>query len=326
MKYFYTTLLFALSIYTHAQTNGSASDFLGKISLSVMLDEQRESLTIPQRNKIESKIIALASRYGISGRGPSNFLITPRFEIYNEQMMEGMQNMYVVTVDLNLFIKQAKAGIIYSTLTKQLQGTGYSRNDAITNAISQININDPDVKKFMDEGKSKIISFYNSKCSDILLEAEKYAGTNNFDHALAILMCVPVEATPCYEKIKNKSIEIFKKSQTKNCQSIIQLAKTQEAANQYLTSLQTLSQLDPTASCFKESQTIIKSVEAKLDADIKRQWDMEREKMKNKLELEKLQLQTISQSVSSVFGGGSGGSSSPQGGNSIWGTILNFLF
>lgn len=316
MKYFLLVIgLIPAFVFSQQNTN----DFLGKICLSVVMDEQREALTENQKSKIESKIIGIVSRYGVSGKGPANFVINPRFEVYNEQKVEGMQNLFVLTVELNLFIKQTKANIIYSTYTKSLQGTGYSHNEAIVNAISQIDGNDPELGKFIEQGKNKIIAFYNSKCNDILMEADKYANTNDYQRALAILMCVPTEATPCYERIKAKSIEIFKKYQSKQCNQLIQQAKAFEAANQYTNALRILSQIDPTSSCYAESQAIIKSVEAKLDADIKRQWDLERDKMKTKVELEKMQMQLIASTVTSAFG-------VLGGGGSIWSSILSFLF
>lgn len=308
-----------------AAQSTDTNDFLGKISLSVMMNEQSEILSATQKSKIESKIISLVSRYGVSGKGTSNFVINPRFEIYNEQKVEGMQNLIVLTVELNLFIKQSKANIIYATYNKQLQGTGYNRNEAIVNAISQINANDPAVKAFIEEGKQKIIAFYNSKCNDIIMEADKYAKTNNYEHSLAILMSVPVEATPCYEKINNKSIEIFKLYQKKQCQSQIQIAKTQIAAKQYQAALTSLTFVDPTSACFSEANKLIASAESKLTAEDKRLWDMEREKMKNKIEMEKYQIDAmkgVANSFLGIFGGGSSGG----GGGSILGTIMNFLF
>ncbi len=298
------------------------NDFLGKISLSVMMDEQSEALAATQKSKIESKIISLVSRYGVSGKGHSNFVINPRFEIYNEQKVEGMQNLIVLTVELNLFIKQSKANIIYATYNKQLQGTGYNRNEAIVNAISQISANDPAVKTFIEEGKQKIIAFYNSKCNDIIMEADKYAGMNNYEHALAILMSIPVEATPCHDKIKDKSIATFKLYQKKQCQSQIQLAKSQIAGKQYHSALNTLAFIDPTAACFNESNTLIASAESKLTAEDKRLWDMEREKMKNKIEMEKYQIDAMKGVANSFLGSFGGGG----GGGSLIGSILGFLF
>lgn len=283
-------LLILITAITTAQTS-NANDFLGKISLSVMLDQQTEALYPTQKTKIESKIISLVSRYGISGQGPANFVINPRLEIYDEKVVEGMRNLTVVTLELNLFIKQAKANIIYATYNKQLQGTGYNKNEAITNAISQINANDPAVKTFIEEGKQKIISFYNSKCNDIVMEADKYAGMNDFERALAILNCVPVEATPCYQKIKDKSIAIFKKYQSKNCESVLLSAKANIAGNNFIAALNTLALVDPTSSCFSQTKSLITSTESKLDAQDKLEWSRQRELMKDKLELEKLQIQ-----------------------------------
>lgn len=316
MRLINTILLLFILFFADAQSTG----YLGKINLSVVKDEQTERLYPTQITKLESKIISAVSRYGISGQGySSNFVITPRLEVYDEQLVEGMKNLYVITLELNLFIKQAKANIVYSTYNKQLKGTGASKNEAITNAISQLNANDPSFKVFIEEGQKKILAFYNSKCNDIILEADKYAGMNDYTRALAILMSVPTEATPCYEKIKNKSISIFKLYQKKECQAQLQIAKAQIAGQQYMLGLQTLTFIDPTSSCYTEAKTLMASVDSKITAEQKRQWEMQKEKMKNEMEMEKYEIDAIKGVVETVVGGLVSGAN-------IWETMLGFLF
>lgn len=323
------TILFAIFFFNSFSQVQQLNDYLGKITLSVVMDQQTEALYPTQKSKIESKVISLVSRYGISGQGyGANFIINPRLEIYDEQLVEGMRNLYVVTVELNLFIKQAKANIIYSTYNKQLKGTGYSKNEAITNAISQINGNDPDVKIFIEEGKNKIIAFYNSKCNDIITEADKYAAMDEYERSIAILMSVPVEASPCNQKIKEKSVSIFKLYQKKKCQSQIQEAKALSVQKAYSQALQTLTFIDPSSACFTESKTIMSQIQSKMDTEEQRAWEKDKERMKNQVEIEKYQTDAMKNVANNVVGIFSGGekSGSNSGSKSIVNTVLDFLF
>jgi hypothetical protein len=72
-------------------------------------------------------------------------VIYPKFAIYETNVVEGgMQNITVVSVELSLFIKQVDNNMLFSTISKQLKGSGSSKELAITNAISKIPTNDPD--------------------------------------------------------------------------------------------------------------------------------------------------------------------------------------
>ncbi len=312
----------------NAQNTADTQDnYLGKITLSVTRPENPDGLTASQISKLQTRALAIAARNGIGGVSYStNFVITPKLDIYDTEVAEGMRNITVVTTELTLAIKQSNNGLVFSTYSKSIKGAGFNKEDALNNAISQINASDPKAKEFVEEGKKKILAFYNSKCSDILTEADKYAGMNNYERALAILMSVPVEATPCYNKIKDKSISIFKLYQKKQCQSQIQVAKSQIAGKQFMGALQTLSFIDPTSSCINESRSLIAATESKISAEEKRQWEMEKEKMKNNMEMERYQIDAMKSVAGSFLGMFGGGGKEGSGGGSLIGSILGFLF
>jgi len=320
MKTIKTALLklFLLScIHSVYSQESATNDYLGKISLYVVQIENSERLKEAQRSKLESKVMSIATKNGVAGTGfGGSFLLYPKFEIYNENVVEGMQNMTVLDIELNLFIKQKSNNAVFSSYNKTFRGTGNSKDQAINNAISQINPNDASAKAFIEEGKNKIIQFYNSKCNDIILEADRYAGMNDFRMALAILTSVPIEATPCYEKIRDKSIRVYKLYLQKQCQSVMLLAKSQIAGNQYSAGLRTLATIDPTSNCYKEAQATIQATEGKIDADELKRWEQEKERLKITAEAEKAQWNAVTSVATSFF----------QETPSLWDTIWNFLF
>ncbi len=319
MKNYIALSLILIVAVTSAQiTNTDSPDnFLGKISLSVNISDNPANLDGAQLSKLQSKVLSIATRNGVGGVSyNSNFVMYPKLEIYNTEVAEGMRNITVVTTELNLFIKQQSNGLVFSSYNTTLKGSGFNKADAINNAISQINPSDPKAKAFIEEGKNKIISFYNSKCNDIISEADKYSGMNDYERALAILMSVPVEATPCYDKIKDKSIKVFKLYQSKRCESLLQAAKAQSAGKQYMKAFNILAMIDPNSSCYGEAKALINTTETKLDAYTKTQWDHQREIMKDKMEIEKMQIQAMRDVTVAYF------NRTPL----LYGSIFGFLF
>ena len=296
----------------------NGNEYIGKITLSVISGQNPDNFSSAILSKFKSKITSVTSRYGIAATDyVGGFAIVSDLHLYNEKLLEGMENIFVLDIEVHLSIKQFNTNLIFSNYDAKLKGTGNSKDEAINNALSQINIGDNKLKMFIEEGKTKVIQFYNSKCNDIITEADKYAGMGEYDRALAILMSVPTEATPCNEKIKTKSLEIFKSFQQKECRTLLQLAKTEVVQKAYVNALRTLSLVDVTSSCYNETQSSINTIESKIDTELRRQWEIEKEKMKNRIELEKMQLESM-KSVAGSFLGGKGGS--------LFSSILGFLF
>ena len=279
---------------TISSTIAQSSSDIGKIALSVIMPENVDGLDVSQLSKMETKITQIVSSTGLAASGyNNNFVIYPKFAIYDSSVVEGgMQNITVVTCELSLFIKQVDNNIIFATISKSLKGSGKNKNTAITNAISKIPTNDQQFKLFVVTGKDKIIAYYESKCQDIITKSESLVKMQDYEQALGLLMTVPEEVS-CYSKVQEKSIEAYKTYQNQKCKVQIQEAKTQLASNNYNYALQILSQIDPSTSCFKESQTLVTNLATKVDAEEKKQWDLKMKIYNDNVELEKNRINAV---------------------------------
>jgi hypothetical protein len=243
---------------------------VGKIALSVIMPDNVEGLNTSQLSKLETKISQIVIASGLAASGyNNNFVVYPKFAIYETNVVEGgMQNITVITSELSLFIKQVDNNMMFSTISKSLKGSGNSKELAITNAISKIPSNDPEFKTFIETGKTKIIKYYETKCEDIISKSDGFVKMQKFEQALGLLMSVPEEVSSCYNKIQDKSIVAYKAYQTQKCSELIQKAKTTLASNDFVGALNILADIDPSATCFKEAQTIAKTAEAKFPAAV----------------------------------------------------------
>jgi hypothetical protein len=292
MKNLFTIIIaIVLSNSLFAQT---AND-IGKIALSVVMPDNVDGLNTSQLSKLETKISQIVVASGLAASGyNNNFVVYPKFAIYETNLVEGgMQNITVITSELSLFIKQVDNNLMFSTISKQLKGSGNNKELAITNAISKIPSNDPDFRTFIETGKTKIIKYYENKCEDIISKSEGFIKMQKFEQALGLLMSVPEEVSSCFNKIQDKSIIAYKAYQTQKCSELIQKAKTTLASNDFVGALDILADIDPSATCFKEAQTIAKTAEAKVTTEEKKQWDFQMKQYNDEISLEKQRINAI---------------------------------
>lgn len=298
-KIYFTVIILVVTFTSFAQTTND----IGKIALSVVMPENVDGLDNSQISKLQTKISQIVTVSGLGASGyNNNFVIYPKFAIYESNIVEGgMQNITVITADLSLFIKQVDNNIIFSTINKPLKGSGSTKELAIANAISKISTNDPDFKTFIETGKLKIVSYYQTKCVDIIKKSDTYIKMQQYEQALGLLMSVPEEVSSCYDKIQDKAIEAYKAYQTQRCSELIQKARTTLAANDYAVALNILSDIDPSATCFNEAQIIAKSAEKKVDAEEKKQWDFQMKQYNDAVSLEKHRIQAIKEIAISYY-------------------------
>lgn len=279
------------------------TDDVGKIALSVVMPENIEGLSTSQLSKLESKIIQITTKAGLSALGYNqNFVIYPKFNVYSVDIIEGgMQNIIVVTAELSLYIKQTSSNILFSSVSKNIKGSGKNKELAMNNAIAQISTIDKSFASFMIEGKNKILKYYETHCDNIIKKADGYIQMQQFTQALGLLMSIPEEIQSCHDKVIEKSIATFKAYQNQICNEKMQQARAKFAAQDYNGALEILAGIDPSANCFNESQKMIKSVENKVSTEVKKQWDFKMKQYNNEISLEKQRINAIKEIAVSYY-------------------------
>jgi hypothetical protein len=280
-----TTLIILLTLVTAVLQAQNTTEFseadLGKIAISVQVLPQ-DRLTEAQRSRLESKLFQLVTRHGVSGAGPGGtFALVPQWTVTEVRTVEGMQNIKVVDTELNLLIRQTGSRTadnpVLAGHSISLQGSAKTEQQAIENALSKLNPNDPAIGQLLNEAKQKIIQFYNARCGQVRAEAERVAATGDYEQALAILLSVPAEAEGCYAQLEAVTASLYTRYLKRNCQGQLLQAKADVAGNQFLTGLQSAAQIDPESSCYREAQQFIASTESKINAEERRLWSAYRE-------------------------------------------------
>lgn len=287
-------LIFIIVIFITSISFSQENTSIGKIALSVVLPENIEGMDSYNYSKLESKIIQIVSNSGLAANGyNSNFIIYPKLAIYDNKVVEsGMQDITVFNFDLTLIIKQVDNNMIYSSCNISIKGYGNSKQIAISNAISKIKINETTFIDFIDKGKRRIIEYYESRCNDLIVQADGLSKRQSFEEAITLLLSIPSEVS-CFSKIQDKTIEIYKNYQTYRCGSLLQQAKALAAQNDLNGSLNYLSQIDPGSKCGTESKDLMTKIENKIDADNRQRWQAAMMIYKDAVQLEKQRINAI---------------------------------
>jgi hypothetical protein len=260
MRYILTLAILLSNLNLFSQ----ASDDIGKICLHVVLPEEYspnfENLGIKELKKIKSKITSIASRNGVAGAGMGDFVIYPVLNIYDEEVVEGLDRQTIIRGEFSLFIQQMSNGQIYGEATIPIEGFGRDRSRALTKCIQGINIRDRQWKEMITSSKEKIIEYYTSRCEDIKAEADGYSQTRDYVGAIAILMQVPVEVS-CYREIVDKSVEFYDYYIEMQCQEQISKAKIAKTQDNWDEAAGYLLGVLPDYKCYNDAMILLKEIE-----------------------------------------------------------------
>jgi hypothetical protein len=286
-------IITAISLFVLSLSWAQKADELGKISLSVVTPENSEYLNSMQLSKLRNKVLKIASSNGMSSSGfNSNFVMYPIFEVYDEELIEGMENIFILDVEVTLVIKQVENNMIFSTFTTKIEGSGNNKSEAIVNSISQIPTKSSEVNDFVKEAKHKIIDYYEAQCQNIATQAETAAKKGDFQEAFAIIMAVPSEVS-CSQDLSDLSIRIYKEYQNKICKENMLEAQSRVSAGEYDAALDVLSDIDPSSVCYSEAKSTISKIESKVSAEKKQEWDFMLQRHNDEVSLQKERINAV---------------------------------
>ena len=203
----FALFLFLLYPYYSIGFSQTVND-LGKIIIGVRIESKASEETFNNKDILEKCLIQYITQSGYSSLENSTFFLSPNIVIENTEIAEGgMKNIYVVRGTLYMSIQDCIDGTIYSSMKLSFRGSATGKDKAIRNAIIALNFQN--MRMFLDEAKSKILTFYNQRKDNIFNQADFCASKGNYDEALALLMMIPEELTVLHSEALKKAQAIY---------------------------------------------------------------------------------------------------------------------
>jgi len=271
------TVFFLLNIVLFAQNNQGKSDDAGRIALASVVSDQIDGLTPSAQSNLQNKLNQIATKSGMGGSSLSQrFIITANVVVLTKDITATAPPMQAYTLDVTLYIGDGIEGKLFSSTSVTLKGVGETETKAYMAALKNLKTSDPRYQTFIEQGKNKIIEYYNSQCDFIIKEAEMLASKNEFDAAISKLVGIPEVCKECYDKAMDAVGPIYQKQIDRDCKIKLLEAQGIWNASQDINAAESvgaiLATIDPDASCFGEIQSLSKKIEAKVKQIDDREW------------------------------------------------------
>ena len=286
MKKLFFTLLIALQfVNSNAQETIKLDDF-GRIALNTYVSNNLK-IPLEAKNQLEIKLKQIASKYGMAGTAANpRFILTASVSITTKDIVAGPPQIIAQNMDITLFVGDAIENKVYANITITSKGVGTNENKAFIDAIKQINVQSKDLKDFLEEAKTKIVSYYATQCDFIINKAEALKGQESYNEALYNLALVPDICKDCYFKCLNEMSIVYDLKINSDGKKLLDNAITtwaansnQEGANE---ATEFIKQINPKAKCIPDASKLLKSINSKLIAN-------EKERLRKEEEYEKRQ-------------------------------------
>ena len=217
----------------------------------------------------------------------SSIAIKPELSFTNYQEAEGgMRNIHTSEVQINLICQNLITGTVFASRTFSLQGQGYSADDLVKNAFSQIKPNDENVRLFIHAAKRQILSYYSKNLRAILSRAQTFAQLHQYEEALSLLFSCPSTLTN-YNSVNAAINNIYKQYQRNECGNLLLQAQTEYSNGNYEACAEILKQIDITSPCATEAKTLCQRIKQSRDTEARRIIELIENQAKREVDLEK---------------------------------------
>lgn len=285
-------LIIILSILSFAiKSIAQIKDDIGKITIQAYIPSYEE---IPDEAEklLKTKLSQIITLNGIADNELSNrFVLTAKVNILSKDIVASTPQRISQKMELTFMIGDIQEGKIYSSFTMPLIGIGTNLTKSYISAFKNINVHKPEISKFIEDSKPKIVSFYQNNCESMIKEAENFRQVGQYDKAIYQLSSIPNVCNECYEKSSALAIQIYKEKIQVQDKSLLQKAKNEwakspneQGANQAFSYIDKISSM---SSLQLQVDELTNEIAKKLKDDEKRRWKFKLEQYRDNIEREK---------------------------------------
>lgn len=268
---FFALLLAVPPVMLDAQTMGSG------FTIGMAAIDMGNNLSEAQAMKLESKLLQVIEKSGVATAGYSGgVMLKPTISVEETRMSEGgMQNIAVTTCELTLFLVNAGDNmIVYNTMSRKLRGSGNTAEQALSNAINTMDVNEPAYQQFLVTSRQKIVAYYNANCEKIMKQAAEAEKKRDYEAAVSLLQSVPMEVM-CYANASRKAQSIYTTYEQQLCSKIVTYARGEMAIGNYEAALDALATISGRSACNETANQLIAEADKKVQRHIDRQYNLE---------------------------------------------------
>ena len=271
------------------------------LPISVCAADNLESFPEGARAMVENKLTQLLTRNGIAGIDYSGqFLLTVTTTPLDKDVIAGPPSKIAEKMEMNLYIVDAYAKTIFSSTSLTVRGLGETENKCYLNAISRMPLQTPEIAKFVQDGKEKIIGYYDHEGEALIKKAQFLAKEKKYDEALYYVVLIPQQSKH-YDAALAAGLDIYQQRLDNECNINLAAARKEWAAAQNAEGAaaagEYLAKILPDAGCYDDAMSLYKEIKGKVLDD----WKFEMKQYQDGVDLEKQRIEA-SRAIGVAYG------------------------
>lgn len=252
---------------------------------------------VPQasQNVLQTKLNKLLTSCGFGSEANQRFILTARVNILSEDVTPTAPPMYAYTLEFDLYIGDGMSGTLFSSTQVEAKGVGNTKDKAYLQALKALNPKKAELKEFVEEGKTKIIDYYEKNGNAIIQSAQALAQNQKYDEALFELSGIPSVCTELYARacdlmkiFYTKQINEEGASKLAEARAIWDANQDRDAADQ---AGALLAEINPQSSAFAQAQQLHSQIAARVKALDDREWAYQMREQQHQHDLENATIQ-----------------------------------
>ena len=261
------------------------------LPISVYAADNSENFPEGAKAMIENKLTQLLTRNGIAGLDyMGQFVLTVTTTPLDKDIIAGPPMKISEKMEMNLYIVDAYAKTIFSSTSFTVRGLGETENKCYLNAISRMPLQSPQIAQFIQEGKEKIIAYYDHEGEALIKKAQYLAKQKKYDEALFWVALIPQQSKH-YDAALAAGQAIYQQYINNECNVNLAAARQAWAAHQNANGAEAagefLAKILPDAACYGDAMALYKEIKGKVLDD----WKFEMKQYQDGVDLEKQRIE-----------------------------------
>lgn len=268
-------------------------DDIGRITIHAYVSES-EGLPAESQKLLETKLSQIITANGIADNEECvRFVLTAKINVISKDIVAGPPQRISQKLDITLILGDVEADKVYSQTTISTMGIGLSLEKSYISAFKNINPRNTTITAFIQEGKEKVLNYYQTHCEDVIVEARKQASLQNYEDALMVLTSIPDVCTDCFNEALSIAQPIYhdmieaRGAECLNEARAVWAKNPTRAGAEEATRL--LSQINFAASCQPKAAALMREITAKMNEIDRREWEHQMQVYQDNIEREKRQ-------------------------------------
>ena len=268
----------------------TATTYAQTISINAQVVDEK----IPEEaaRQLETKLQSALTQSGYADNGyTERFVLTAKVDITQKDVTPTTPARISEKMEITLMVGDVVENKLYASVTLSAAGIGTNENKAFISAFRSIKGDNPKIHQMLDEAKEKIVEYYTSHCDEIKQRANALVTQQKYDEAIFILSSVPNINESCFSDCQQQTGQVYQQKIDAEATVLLEQAKSIWAAKQDGEGASEVAdiicQINPQYTQYAEVAILRSAIEAKLQADAKREWDFKMQQYEDNQQLKR---------------------------------------